>query len=174
MIRVVIAASLLCLVAAAAGGSVGQESSLAQASERTIAELGDGWTGYAPAPGGSAAPCSEEDGRPISEGRARDALRGNGISVSSERFGPCVEGIVGELTNAPDDFKREGSVWCFLHERPGPDATTTVVRRGADGADAELVLQNLECTIFADSPTGEEKIDKLEAAFAELQRAIRP
>ena len=54
------------------------------------------------------------------------------------------------------------------------DAPTTVARRGVDGADAELRLRNLTCTILTDSPTGEVKIDRLEAAFAELERAIRP
>ena len=71
-------------------------------------------------------------------------------------------------------LRREGHVSCGVHAEPPADAPKTTVRRGADGADAELALQNVVCTIFTDSPTGEEKIAKLEAAFEELERAIHP
>jgi hypothetical protein len=44
----------------------------------------------------------------------------------------------------------------------------------ADGADIRLSLHNLECALLADSPTGQEKIGRLEAVFAELERTVRP
>lgn len=117
-------------------------------------------------------PCAEKQAEPISDDRARAALRRHGFSISS--------GVgCGALTNSTggngqDVLVNEGIVFCIVQRRPPDGAPTTVVRRAVDGADAELVLQNLECTVFTDSPTGEEKIDKLEAAFGELQRVIRP
>jgi hypothetical protein len=140
-----------------------------------VMDFDDGWTGYAPSPqGGDAAPCSEADAKPISEAKALETLRRHGVSSTRDRSAYCIEGVAAVLENAPKDFSDEGYISCFLYEKPAPDAPATVVRRGVDGGDAELRLANLTCTILADSPTGEEKIDRMEAAFDELQRAIRP
>ncbi|MBA3376427.1 MAG: hypothetical protein H0U00_11565 [Actinobacteria bacterium] len=122
---------------------------------------------------GARADCEPRRAAPIGEQGAIAALRGHGFSVTSEEQG-CIGGVVAVLENAPDVFDKEGYVSCFLYEKPPQGSPRTVVRRGTDGADAELVLANLTCMILADSPNGEEKIDPLEEAFAELQRAIRP
>ena len=140
-----------------------------------VMDFDDGWTGYAPSPqGGDAAACSEADAKPISEAKALETLRRHGVSMTRDRSAYCIEGVAAVLENASKDFSDEGYVSCFLYEKPAPDAPATVVRRGVDGGDAELRLANLTCMILADSPTGEERIDRLEAAFDELQRAIRP
>jgi len=119
-------------------------------------------------------PCPT-DGSPIGKDRALDTLRRHGFSVRGEA-GPCEAGVGVAISNAHREgvLEREGIVHCFLYEKPREGAPKTVVRRGVDGGDAELVLQNLRCAILADSPRAEEKIDPLEAAFAELERAIRP
>ncbi len=80
------------------------------------------------------------------------------------------------MTNShrADALEREGVVHCFLHEQPENDAPKSVVRRGVDGGDAELLLANLTCMILADSPNAEDMIRPLEQAFEELERAIRP
>jgi hypothetical protein len=76
-------------------------------------------------------------------------------------------------TGLPRVLEREGMVMCHLYDEPQSTADATVVQRGVDGGDAELVLANLECMLFTDRPDPEEKIDQLERAFAELERAIR-
>lgn len=113
--------------------------------------------------------CHDTFGAPISVRQALDSMRREGLTVG--RAAKCSLGFA-SFENA--NVAREGGLSCFLYESSPPDAPTTVRRRGADGADAELALHNLECTILADSPTGEERIDKLEAAFAELERTTRP
>ncbi len=119
-------------------------------------------------------PCAMEP-TPIGESQALKALRGNGFSVRREA-GVCDVGVAAVVTNAEreDVLEREGVLNCFLFREPRDGAPTTVVRRGVDGGDAELLLANLQCSILADSPRAEEKIDPLEAAFEDLQRAIRP
>ena len=122
--------------------------------------------------------CSKGEAKPISESQALEALRRHGFSV--RRAGDiCDMRVAAVITNAPqrdagDVLAREGIIHCFLHERPESGAPKTVVRRGVDGGDAELVLANLTCSILADSPNAEEKIRPLEQAFEELERAIRP
>ena len=132
-----------------------------------VAEFGDGLT---PAP----FPCAE-DASPIRKNQAIDALRRHGFSLNGDKQA-CFGNVAAVLTNGEgsDVLTREGILDCFLYTRPPDLAPKSVVRRGVDGGDAELVLANLTCTILADSPNGEEKIDPLEEAFAELQRAIRP
>jgi hypothetical protein len=133
-----------------------------------------GWTGYGPLTGSNANPCTGVEAKPITERKALDTLQSHDLSVVGDRSGYCVAGVAAVLENAPEDFPRQGSVSCFLHEKPEPDAPRTVTRSGVDGGDAQLRLANLTCMMFTDSPTGESKIDRLEAAFDELERAIRP
>lgn len=126
------------------------------------------------ATGGDPKPCAT-DGAPIGKNRALETLREHGFSVRAEP-GPCEAGVGVAISNAGREtvLEREGIVHCFLYGEPREGAPKTVVRRGVDGGDAELVLENLTCAILADSPRAEEKIDPLEGAFAELERAIRP
>jgi hypothetical protein len=113
--------------------------------------------------------CGSDFGAPIGVGTALDALRRHGLSVG--RSAQCSVSFAA-FENA--NVAREGYLSCFLYESPQPYSPTSVQRRGADGADAELALHNLECTLLADSPAAEERIDRLEAAFAELERTVRP
>ena len=119
--------------------------------------------------------CAGDFGEPIGLGQALSAVRRQGFGVATD--GKCSGGVAafananrtGSQTIGP-----EGHVFCLVRESPPADAPTSVRRSGADGADAGLELQNLECTIFLDRPNGDEQIDKLEAAFAELERTVRP
>jgi hypothetical protein len=163
-------AAFSLIAAGCAGADKGSEPPTAESPGETT----EGWTGYAPMQDGDEAECSKAKPTPIGVGNALDALRGHGLGVRRERSTSCSEGVAAVLNNEPEDFETEGSVSCFVKVKPGVEAPTRVVRRGADGADAELALENLTCTIFTDSALGESKIDRLEAAFAELERAIRP
>ncbi len=116
------------------------------------------------------APATRE-AKPISREQAVSALRRNGFSMRGDAQSCIVSNATGDST---DVLAQEGIVHCGIHAKPPADAPRTVTRGGADGADAELTLENLVCTIFTDSPTGEEKIDRLEQAFAELERELRP
>jgi hypothetical protein len=117
--------------------------------------------------------CAPDFGRPIRLSMALDVVRGQGFTVPAQVDCTRALAIFGN-TDAADSLEREGRLYCFLTVSSPAGAPTSVRRSGADGADAELALHNLTCTILADSPTGEEKIDKLEAAFAELERTTRP
>jgi hypothetical protein len=118
--------------------------------------------------------CEPEGGTPIRASRAIEALRRAGFSVKRDRDA-CFAGLAAAIDNTgvPRVLEREGIVMCHLYDEPPATATGKVVRRGVDGGDAELVLANLECMIFTDRPDPEERIDPLEKAFAELERAIR-
>lgn len=132
------------------------------------------FAGSAGSAGSSSGParCGEGEAKPISQKRTVSTLRRNGFSMRDDSQACFVSNATdGDATKV---LEREGIVHCSIEAKPPANAPTSVTRRGADGADAELALENLTCTIFTDSPTGEEKIDKLEAAFAELERAIRP
>jgi hypothetical protein len=118
--------------------------------------------------------CENELGRPITVDQALDATRGHGFSVPTDTDCARSFAAFGNTDAGAGAWEREGQLHCFLYESSQSGAPTSVRRRGADGADAELALHNLECTILADSPTGEEKIDRLEAAVAELERTVRP
>jgi hypothetical protein len=143
--------------------------------ERADTETGEGWTSYAPLP------CSRRDAEPITEQAALRALRANGIAARFEEG--CPKAVASVLTNIPpadDDglgaaevLAREGTVSCFLYRHPRDGAPSEVVRRGADGADAELFLANLDCAILADSPEAELRIARLKQAFEELERGLR-
>lgn len=123
-------------------------------------------------------PCTR-GAEPITDEAAVAALQAHGISARLDEG--CPEGVAAVLTNrAPgadqgteETRLREGHVNCFLHERPPDGAPGEVVRRGADGADAELQLANLTCAILADSPQAEDRIASLRAAFEELERQLR-
>ncbi len=123
--------------------------------------------------GASAGPvvCVEGDAKPITRERALSTLRRHGFSMRGDSQSCFVSNASGAAT---DVLAREGIVHCSIQAEPSAGAPKTTTRRGADGADAELALANVTCTIFTDSPTGEEKIDRLETAFDELERAIRP
>jgi len=136
-----------------------------------VTESGAGWTGYGPLENEPS--CSDQAAAPIGEDLAMKTLRRNGFSVRRDE-NACFGNVSAVLENMPAVYESEGYVSCFLFVKPPADAPNTVVRRGADGADAELLLENLDCTILADSPNGEAKVDRLERAFDELQRAIRP
>jgi hypothetical protein len=125
-------------------------------------------------PAGLREPCGSGFGVPIRLRVALDTLRRHDFSVPGDAT--CSVGLAafGNANAASDALAREGQLYCFVHESAPSGAPVSVRRRGADGADAELALHNLECTILADSPKGEEKIDRLEAAFAELERTVRP
>jgi hypothetical protein len=125
-----------------------------------------GWSSY-PVECASAA----GEAKPISRELAVSALRRNGFSMGGDSGSCLVSNTSGDAT---DVLAQEGIVHCGIHAEPPADAPRTVTRSGADGADAELTLENLVCTIVTDSPTGESKIDRLEQAFAELEREIRP
>ena len=171
MRRLLILLAALSLIAAGCAGA-DKDSEPQTADSR--GEKTEGWTGYAPMQDRDGTECSRATPTPIGVGGALDALRGHGLGVRRERSTPCSEGVAAVLNNKPEDFGTEGSVSCFVKVKPDPEAPTRVVRRGTDGADAELVLENVACTIFTDSALGESKIDRLESAFAELERAIRP
>ena len=138
-------------------------------------DIGEGSTAYGP-PQDPAAPCSEREAAPISESRALEALHRHGFRARTDGSDHCLAGVAAVMTNAhrEDALEREGVLHCFLRERPEDGAPETVVRRGVDGGDAELLLANLTCAILADSPKAEEKIRPLEQGFEELERAIRP
>jgi hypothetical protein len=118
--------------------------------------------------------CAEDGGSPIRVSRAVDALRERGFSVRAKETG-CFSGLAGVLDNTGTRgvLGREGLLSCHVYDKPKSTTTRKVVRRGVDGGDAELVLANLECMIFTDRPDPEERIDRLEQAFAELEREIR-
>jgi hypothetical protein len=130
--------------------------------------LGSGSSGVTLTPSGR---CTDDRARPISDAQAGNALRRHGFSVAADSCGVLTNTIG---ANGNDVLANKGQVVCIVHRTPPDGAPRTVVRRGVEGADAELVLQNLECTIFTDSPTGEEKIGRLEAAFEELRSEIQP
>jgi hypothetical protein len=125
-----------------------------------------------------AAECASEAGAPISRTRTLEVLRRHGFGMRDDGSA-CDNDVVAVLTNheeqdeAGDVLSREGIVFCHVVREAPARGSSTVVRSETDGADAELRLENLTCTILADSPTGEEKIDPLERAFAELARSIR-
>ena len=54
-----------------------------------------------------------------------------------------------------EELGEEGRLYCFVRKSPASEAPSTVRRRGADGADVELVLENVECTLLADSVDAE-------------------
>ena len=116
-------------------------------------------------------PCPDDAGAPIRTSRAVAALRRAGFSVRAKRNG-CFTGLAGVIDNndAPRALEREGIVMCHLYETSSKSAARTVVRRGVDGGDAELVLANLECLLFTDRPDPEPGIERLEQAFRELER----
>ena len=118
--------------------------------------------------------CADDFGAPIEIGRALAALREQGFSVptGADCAGSLAAFGNGDGGSAARD--REGQLQCFLQRSSPSGAATSVRRKDAEGADVRLSLQNLECALLADSPTGEEKIDRLEAAFAELERTVRP
>jgi hypothetical protein len=117
--------------------------------------------------------CAPAFGRPIRVDVALDVLGRQGFSVPGEVDCTGSLATIGN-TDAAGSFEQEGQLYCFLTASSPGGAPAEVRRRGADGADVELALHNLTCTLLADSPTGERKIDKLEAAFAELERTTRP
>jgi len=128
--------------------------------------------------GSTPAVCDVGETRPIRESQAIKALRRQGFTVSRDGQ-VCSGNVAAVLTNstetaADEMLAREGIVFCWVFRRPPGDAPNQVKRRGTDGGDAELRLENLQCTILADSPSGEEKVNRLEGAFEELERAIRP
>lgn len=109
--------------------------------------------------------CGDGFGAPITVRQALDQLQRLGFSDVRAR---CTESVADLVWNTDRGF-----LSCLLFPSTVPDAPTSVRRSGADGADAQLELHNLTCTILTDSPTGEATIDKLEAAFAELERTVR-
>jgi hypothetical protein len=116
--------------------------------------------------------CAPAFGRPIRVDVALDVLGRQGFSVPGEVDCTGSLATIGN-TDAAGSFEQEGQLYCFLTASSPGGAPVEVRRRGADGADV-FALHNLTCTLLADSPTGEKKIDKLEAAFAELERTTRP
>jgi len=117
--------------------------------------------------------CRPDDGTPISLAQAVETMQRNGFTISD---GASCHGGSAVFRNqeSGQDRDREGQLSCLLYfELRGGEPTSTQ-RRGGDRVDAELTLRNLTCAIFVDSPRGEARIDRLEAAFAELERQIRP
>lgn len=125
--------------------------------------------------------CIGEATSPISEEQAKEALRGHGFSVKSQELG-CFGDIAAYLTNQPDGdanrneeiYRHEGTIFCSVYEESPENGPKAVVRRRAEGGGAEVAYENLACTMLPDSPGSERKMDRLEAAFDELQRAIQP
>jgi hypothetical protein len=155
-----LAVAALSLFVAACGGAENKPD-LAEAGSRTT---------------GGGTSCAKGEGAPISTTLALETLRSNGISVRRDRL-LCDAEVVAALSNHEargDVLGIDGLVSCHIRGRLSADAPSTVVRRGADGADAQLSLANVECAILADSPRGEVKIDRLERAFNQLKRAIQP
>jgi hypothetical protein len=124
--------------------------------------------------GASVGTCGRDFGRPIDASRAAAVLRGHGFSISTDTDCAGSFAALGNTDAGMEAWEREGQLHCFVYRSSPSGAPVSVRRRGADGADAELALHNVVCTILADSPTGEEKVDRLEAAFAALEHTVRP
>ena len=121
-------------------------------------------------------PCAGIEARPISIEQAVGALRRHGFSIDESCGHDPVAAILSNTASGDpaDVLDREGHVSCFVLVKVPSAGEPRVVVVGVDGADAELRLANLRCTILVDSPDAERKIRPLRDALDELERTIRP
>jgi hypothetical protein len=127
------------------------------------------------------APCATGQAKPIRVDQAVQALRKHGFEVARDEAG-CSDGAAATLSNLPaDDWGEvlaEGAVTCFvLPERVGESGsvvTTAILGSGSDETRVQRVLENLDCTLFADDAHVDEATARLDGALAELKQAIRP
>jgi hypothetical protein len=117
------------------------------------------------------APCSAGFGDPISPERAMSTFRRHGLTIPDDE--PECDDGQSAFGNTAAALEDEGQLYCVVREVSPEGAPTSVARRGADGADAAWRLENLECALLADSADSESKLERVDAAFADLQRQIR-
>ena len=113
--------------------------------------------------------CADGEAKPIGQALATRVLRSHGFEMHD--VGCLLTNSGGDAT---DVLAREGLVDCGVHAEPPAGAPKTVTRRTSGSEDATFVLENLECTIDADGAQAAKQIGRLEAAFEELEHAIRP
>ncbi len=113
--------------------------------------------------------CADGEAKPIGQALATRILRSHGFEMHD--VGCLLTNSGGDAT---DVLAREGLVDCGVHAEPPAGAPKTVTRRTSGSEDATFVLENLECTIDADGAQAAKQIGRLEAAFEELEHAIRP
>ncbi len=115
--------------------------------------------------------CAAGFGGPISLASAIDVLREHGFALDDD---PSCTGSQATFGTEPSAANRTGGLYCFLQASPPLGAATSIRRGDAAGAGANtgLSLQNLTCALLTDGST-DGGSDRLEAAFADLERQLR-
>jgi hypothetical protein len=140
------------------------------------------------APAAVSAPCRHDKAGPVLVGQATEALRRQGFEVAADtraEGASCPESVAAHLTNARDQHpvwgalqRGAGLLTCtvYVAERPAHGEVSFTFPQFASGMSPHPVdreLENLHCFLFAEGPRAEERIERLDAAFAELRREVR-
>ena len=111
-------------------------------------------------------PCLPGDERPIRVQQAIDVLGRHGFEMERGGFG-CGPGVAGAISS---DFEPV-FLSCFVLTGPTSTSGTLTISPGPKQVVRDL--ENLNCTLSFER-RHEEAVARLDAAFAELKRAIRP
>jgi hypothetical protein len=112
-------------------------------------------------------------GAPIDGGMVVDALRAAGLEGQEGR--ECVGGTVQTVGGAHAEPGGQAMFFmCYLSESPPENAAGT--SRSSSATGTQLRLANLSCNVYAagGGPPSAENVERVEDAFAELERRIRP
>lgn len=120
--------------------------------------------------------CDPGNERPIRVQQAIDVLGEHGFEMRRDEFG-CSPVIAASLSSRSDDPQH---LSCFVFVRRSHDSGVVVDRAidlGDGGSNTpepvERELENLDCTLFLERDS-DEAVARLDAALAELKRAVRP
>jgi hypothetical protein len=119
--------------------------------------------------------CTDGDATPISVKQAIEVLRRHGFDTERDTF-LCAPGVVGSLSSG---FDKPDLLACSVLTKPrGEGPSTTVFGDISSGGSAlepvERGLENLWCTLFVEERRRNEAVERFDAAFAELKRAVDP
>lgn len=116
-------------------------------------------------------PCASDFGEPIRARQAVEAVRRHGFSVSNSDL--ICDASSAQFDNARSGSRREGFVTCYVFAAAPTGAPTSVRREVSDGEVTGFALANIECPFIPNIPKGETTVERLEAAFNDLEGQIR-
>jgi hypothetical protein len=119
----------------------------------------------------AARPCKAGGGSPVTDDAALDVLRRHGFAMEREEEcgGHVASLLLGPVGNGAD----AGFLTCRVYGTP-PSAAPTSPRTTTFTGTGSVSLENLECSLIFLGGAGEDALSRLEEAFADLERSIRP